>query len=247
MAACNSEWFENISAWHDGEVTTADAERIEAHLTACAPCRHLAALLGQVRATLVARSGTEVPARVRARAEAAARRPIPTRRLRWAVGGVAAAVAAAAALLISIPARGISPAMADELVSHHVRGFAREHPCDFDSTDPAAITRWLESRLGYTVTVTVPPGATLLGARLCTIEGTRTAALMYSRAGEPLTVFVPPPDSDAARETRAFAGSGVRCTRGPLGSAICATSGQQAMLAVAETDTETLAPALGLR
>ena len=82
-------------------------------------------------------------------------------------------------------------------------------------------------------------------ARICRIEGARTAALMYSRAGEPLTVFVPPPDSDAAKETRAFAGSGVRCTEGPLGNAICATSGQQAMLAVATTDIAALAPALG--
>jgi anti-sigma factor RsiW len=244
MAGCNREWFENISAWHDGEVTAADAERIEAHLAGCAACHRVAELLGRVRSSLVAGGKVEVSPRVRARAESVTRPA--RRRLPWiALGGVA--VAAAAALLLSVPVRGISPAMADELVSHHVRGFAREHPCDFDSSEPGAVSAWLQASLGYAVTVTVPPDATLLGARLCRIEGARTAALMYSRAGEPLTVFVPPPDSEAAKDARAFAGRGVRCTRGPLGNSICARSDEQPMLAVAETDAAALAPALGGR
>jgi anti-sigma factor RsiW len=158
-----------------------------------------------------------------------------------------AAAAAAAALLVGSPGRGVGAAMADELVSHHVRGFARERPCDFESSDPGAVAGWLEGKLGYAVTVPAVSGARLLGARLCQIGDTRTAALMYESGDKPLTVFVPPPGSDAATAARALAGRGVGCTQGPLGNAICARSVEQPVLAVAEVDVAALAPALGRR
>ncbi|WP_437713540.1 zf-HC2 domain-containing protein [Sorangium sp. So ce448] len=244
MAGCNREWFENISAWHDGEVTPEDAARIEAHVAGCAPCRRAAEVLGGVRRALVAKADGEVPERLRDRAEAAARNARARRRGPWAITGAVAAAAAAAALLVGSPSRGVSAAMADELVSHHVRGFARERPCDFESSDPGAVAGWLEGKLGYEVTVPAVSGARLLGARLCQIGGTRTAALMYESGDKPLTVFVPPPGSGAATAARALAGRGVGCTRGPLGNAICARSVEQPVLAVAEVDTAALAPAL---
>ncbi|WP_437742820.1 zf-HC2 domain-containing protein [Sorangium sp. So ce302] len=244
MAGCNREWFENISAWHDGEVTPEDAARIEAHVAGCAPCRRAAEVLGGVRRALVAKADGEVPERLRDRAEAAARNARARRRGPWAITAALAAAAAAAALLVGSPSRGVSAAMADELVSHHVRGFARERPCDFESSDPGAVAGWLEGKLGYAVTVPAVSGARLLGARLCQIGGTRTAALMYASGDKPLTVFVPPPGSGAATAARALAGRGVGCTRGPLGNAICARSVEQPVLAVAEVDTAALAPAL---
>jgi anti-sigma factor RsiW len=244
MAGCNREWFENISAWHDGEVTPEDAARIEAHLAGCAPCRRAAEVLGGVRRALVAKADGEVPERLRDRAEAAARNARARRRGPWAITAALAAAAAAAALLVGSPGRGVSAAMADELVSHHVRGFARERPCDLESSDPDAVAGWLERELGYAVTVPAVSGARLLGARLCQIGGTRTAALMYESGDKPLTVFVPPPGSGAATAARALAGRGVGCTRGPLGNAICARSVEQPVLAVAEVDTAALAPAL---
>ncbi|WP_438040551.1 zf-HC2 domain-containing protein [Sorangium sp. So ce128] len=244
MAGCNREWFENISAWHDGEVTPEDAARIEAHVAGCAPCRRAAEVLGGVRRALVAKADGEVPERLRDRAEAAARNARSRRRGPWAITAALAAAAAAAALLVGSPSRGVSAAMADELVSHHVRGFARERPCDFESSDPGAVAGWLEGKLGYAVTVPAVSGARLLGARLCQIGGTRTAALMYASGDKPLTVFVPPPGSGAATAARALAGRGVGCTRGPLGNAICARSVEQPVLAVAEVDTSALAPAL---
>ncbi|KYF73116.1 anti-sigma factor family protein [Sorangium cellulosum] len=248
MAGCNREWFENISAWHDDEVTPEDAARIEAHLAVCRPCRRAAEVLGGVRRALVAKADGEVPKRLRDRAEAAAqdaRHARARRRGRWAITAALAAAAAAAALLIGSPSRGVGAAMADELVSHHVRGFARERPCDFESSDPGAVAGWLEGKLGYAVTVPAVSGARLLGARLCQIGDTRTAALMYASGDRPLTVFVPPPSSDAATAARALAGRGVGCTRGPLGNAICARSVEQPVLAVAEVDVAALAPALG--
>ncbi|WP_437937373.1 zf-HC2 domain-containing protein [Sorangium sp. So ce341] len=245
MAGCNREWFENISAWHDDEVTPEDAARIEAHVAGCGPCRRAAEVLGGVQRALVAKADVEVPKRLRDRAEAAARSARAPRRRPFAITAALAAAAAAAALLVGSPSRGVGAAMADELVSHHVRGFARERPCDFESADPGAVAGWLEGKLGYAVAVPAVSGARLLGARLCQIGETRTAALMYESGDKPLTVFVPPPGSDAATAARALAGRGVGCTRGPLGNAICARSVEQPVLAVAEVDVAALAPALG--
>ncbi|MGK3970002.1 anti-sigma factor [Sorangium sp. So ce118] len=248
MAGCNREWFENISAWHDDEVTPEDAARIEAHLAGCGPCRRAVEVLGSVRRALVVKADGEVPKRLRDRAEAAARNvrnARAPRRRAWVITAALAAAAAAAALFVGSPGGGVGAAMADELVSHHVRGFARERPCDFESSDPGAVAGWLEGKLGYAVTVPAVSGARLLGARLCKIGDTRTAALMYESGDKPLTVFVPPPGSDAATAARSLAGRGVGCTRGPLGNAICARSVEQPVLAVAEVDVAALAPALG--
>ncbi|XYH97466.1 zf-HC2 domain-containing protein [Sorangium sp. So ce1128] len=247
MAGCNREWFENISAWHDNEVTPEDAARIEAHLAGCGPCRRAVEAVGSVRRALVAKAAGEVPRRLRERAEAAARNARAPRRRAWVITAALAAGAAAAALFVGSPGAGVGAAMADELVSHHVRGFARERPCDFESSDPGAVAGWLEGKLGYAVTVPAVSGARLLGARLCQIGNTRTAALMYESGDKPLTVFVPPPGSDAATAARALAGRGVGCTQGPLGNAICARSVEQPVLAVAEVDVAALAPALGRR
>jgi anti-sigma factor RsiW len=247
MEGCTREWFESISAWHDGEVTPADAARIEAHVAVCAPCRRVADALVSVRRALVEGADREVPRRVRERAEGAALRVPRRRRWPWATTGLVAAVAAAAALFLGWPGRSVSAAMADELVSHHLRGFARERPCELSSSDPAAVGAWLEEKLGYPVSVPELAGARLLGARLCHLGGSRTAALMYTSGETPLTVFVPPPGSGAARAARALAGRDVGCTKGPLGNAICAKSASQPMLAVAEEDTAALAPTLGGR
>ncbi|NLE49719.1 MAG: hypothetical protein GX614_15085, partial [Sandaracinaceae bacterium] len=47
MAGCNQEWFDNLSGYHDGELTPEDRARVEVHLTDCAACRRASALLGK--------------------------------------------------------------------------------------------------------------------------------------------------------------------------------------------------------
>jgi anti-sigma factor RsiW len=244
MAGCNEEWFENLSAWHDGEVTDADARRVEAHVAGCAACRRAASVLGRARAALGSAASREVPERVLARAEAAlvlrgSRRP-------WALRAAAAIgiAAAVAATIVSLPRHRLPPTVENELVDHHLVGFARERPCDFESSEPAAVASWLQDKLGYSVDVSIPPGARLLGARLCHIEGARTAALMLLYDEKPLTVFVPPEGSAAALTARSFAGDGLRCTSGPLGKTICAKGLGRPLLAVAEASPDAMASSL---
>lgn len=247
MAGCNQEWFENLSAWHDGEVTDNDAARIAAHVADCAACHRAAEMLGHTRAAFAASSATEVPDAVRERAAAALARPATSHARRWVWRGLAAAgVAAAAAVMFALPHRELPSNVEDELVNHHLVGFARERPCDFESSDPAAVAAWFEKELGYPVEVTVPAGARLLGARLCKLEGARTAAVMLVSGDDqkPLTVFVPRRDSPAALAARDYAGEGVRCTTGPLGKAICVKGAERPLLAVAEIGPAALASSL---
>lgn len=255
MQGCTPEWFEALSASFDGEATAEEASSVEAHLATCAACAEASSALDRLRGALAPRRDAErdAPAALRVReavlARAGAERDGKRQRRvgrRWAVGGALAA-AAAAVMLLASPRGGMQSAMATELVSHHLRGFARERPCEIESSDPSEISRWVQDRLGYRVDVKTPAGAQLIGARVCNIDGTRTAALMYRRDDVPLTIFAPPPGSEPAVAAARLARGDVGCTQGPLGSAICAVAYGEPALAVTESDAFALESALAQR
>lgn len=237
MAGCERRWFDEVSAWHDGEVSAAEAARIEVHLDACPACRAAAGALARVRSALARTAGDEVPKRVVARATAAA---APMRPRRRALVPLIAAAALAAATFVTWP-RGLGEALADEAVKHHLGGFTRERPCDFESSDPAAVATWIEGRLGYRVAVPTPADVRLVGARVCSLGGERTAALMYRSGDAPLTIFVPRAASNVASAVASYAGADVRCERGALSNQICATAAEQPMLAVSGVGAGALA------
>lgn len=217
MRVCRQEWSEPLSAWVDGEVGSEEGARVEAHLARCAACAATVRAHRALGAAMRARTDDEVPPRVMARA-----RGLAMRRRRWAWAAVAAvAVAAASMLALRPPASRLEETLAQELVTHHLRGFAREQPCELESDDPVAVRSWVEERLGYEVEVPQPEGVTLIGARACSLGGRRTAALLYRCEGAPMTLFVPPPGSEALSCAESFASSGARCTEGPMGERIC--------------------------
>jgi anti-sigma factor RsiW len=239
MAGCSEDWFESLSAWHDGEVSREDARRVEAHLSVCPVCRRELEALITISESLREASPVEVPARVRSAAEASVDHG-RVRRWWW--------LAAAAALPLLVGAmylrRGLPPAVAEEVVARHLGGFARAQPCDVESSDLERVSAWLAERVGYRVNVPVAERAQLIGGRLCHLCGERAAALMLRLGDTPLTVFVPPPGSDAAREATRLATQGDGCTSGPLKSWICARSTPQPMLAVGECEPSQLSAAL---
>jgi anti-sigma factor RsiW len=246
MERCNQQRFESLSAYHDGEVTRDDARRIEAHLATCAACRRDAERLAMISEHLLATPNEGVPARVRAAAEASVHGHSARRRWAW---GVAAAVAVAAAAVVVASALAVEPrdlpaAVSQEILLRHLGGFARSRPCDIESSDPQVVSAWLTEHAGYPVSVQVASDTQLLGGRMCRLCGDHAAAVMLRRGGTPLTIFVPPPNSDAARQAEHLAEEGLRCTAGPVGSAICASSAPQPMLAVAEGDSSQVSAAL---
>lgn len=248
MTGCSREWFENLSAYRDGEANADDVARIEAHVETCARCRDALDRLYTLGEALARLHPIEVPPRVVQRARAIVTSARGRRRLPRVLGFAVALAAAVVGLLFSLRHRGLEPAMADDLVAHHVRGFAREKPCDFETSDPTAASAWLSSQLGYSVRVPTPEGTRLLGVRLCKLEGVRTAALMYTHVETPLTIFVPPPGSGPAAHVAAFAGREVRCADGALHTRICAVGADQTMVAVEDgADARLLASTLAPR
>jgi len=245
MERCNQERFESLSAYHDGEVTRDDARRIEAHLATCAACRRDAERLAMISERLRATPNEAVPARVRAAAEASVRGHSARWRWGWGVAAAVAVTAAASvASILAVQSRDLPAAVSQEILLRHLGGFARSRPCDIESSDPQVVSSWLTEHAGYPVSVQVASDTQLLGGRMCRLCGDHAAAVMLRRGGTPLTIFVPPPHSDAARQAERLALEGPRCTAGPVGSAICATSAPQPMLAVAEGDSSQVSAAL---
>lgn len=241
MARCNQEWFDNLSAWYDGEVTRDDARRIEAHLAACEACRLDAERLAMISESLRVAPSEGVSARLRAAVEGSVRSNAWKRCWPLAVAAAAAVSLVASAI---VEPRALSSAVAQEILMRHLGGFARLQPCDIESSDPQVVSSWLTEHAGYPVNVHVASDTQLLGGRMCRLSGNPTAAVMLRRAGTPLTIFVPPPNSDAAHQAEHLADHGLRCTSGPVGSAICATSSPRPMLAVAESDASQVSAVL---
>lgn len=248
MEACSPEWRERLSAWFDGEAQAHERQAVEQHLARCVGCAREAARYAPLREALKAHAATEthVPPELTERVARLAPPPRPAfRRRRW-TAGLAAALASVGVLWTSWPS-GMNDALAMDLERHHLKAFSRATPCEFESSDPAAVKAWVEREVGYAVEVPVVPGATLLGARRCRLHGQLSASLLYRHeGGKAMTLFLPPPGSPAAREAASFAGAETRCTQGPIGERICVAprGGGQAALAVSELETPVLVDAL---
>ncbi|HET9958928.1 MAG TPA: zf-HC2 domain-containing protein [Polyangiaceae bacterium] len=241
MAGCTRDWFESVSTWHDGEVTPEDAERIEAHVRSCPECRLDAMRLGRIASALSESVEHEVPDRVSASARALMKRH---RRRRWPWAGGAIVAAAALVLVFRFGRASLPEAVAEEIVHRHVAGFARAPQQRFEASNAVTVSDWLSERMGYPVKVRAPANTELVGARVCSLCGSGTAAVMLRRGGTPVTIFIPPPGSEAARAAERLARKGVACTPGPDGNSICACRGAQPMLAVAASAPEQVSAAL---
>jgi len=228
--------MEILSACQDGEATAAEVAEVQAHLVGCARCQKSRETFQRIHQAF---------GELRLDADSAplpAPRPslasgLRTRR-RWPVLTAGALAAATLVALVWVPLPRHGSGLADELEARHLTAFARAAPCEFSSSDPAAVRAWVASNLGYNVEVPTIPDATLLGARRCTVHGGVTASLLYRRGEEALSLFLP--RAGTAIETEATRMSRVRsgCTVGRLGAAVCARPG---LFAVAETQGTALA------
>jgi anti-sigma factor RsiW len=237
MDECTEVGFLSLSAYHDGEVGPVEAEQIETHVKTCRACQRTLARLTSLSGTLQRSSSeTEVPAHVHA---VAAQRLKRGARPRWPLAAavlVACLGVSAVALAVVSKQRAARARVSEEVVTRHLAGFARPEPCDIDSADAKVVSAWLTEHAGYPVSVALPADMELLGGRVCHLCGAPTAAFMVRHGGAPLTVFVPPAGSEAAREAKRLADSTTSCTRGPLDFSICACASPQPMLAVAEAE-----------
>lgn len=111
-------------------------------------------------------------------------------RARWLAAGGAALLAAAAALLLMLrPGGGVPQQAVIPLVAE--AGRAPGDAAGLTSSEIAELEGWFAAQ-GYVVQVPDISEAYLVGGRIATVDGTRTAAVVYLFRGRPLTYFALP-------------------------------------------------------
>lgn len=128
------------------------------------------------------------------------------RRWPWMAALAAAILLLAVSGLWQLP-RGSAPSSSDvasAVGEDHWRELHHEH---IDSTDPAAVQRWLSARLPIPAQVMALQGGALQGARLCFLRGRLGAVLRYRVGASSVSYYVMPADTrgdDVNRERTAL-------------------------------------------
>lgn len=176
----------------DGEASPPDRAHVEAHLNACPPCRARVDAERAAREAVASRRDQlrdTAPAALRVRCSALCRASRHARR--WIPLSLAAAAGLVAAVMWAGTTDAGTPVLAAQLTLDHVKCFK------FNSQrvtgSPAALGAYWRERYGWPITV---PGGEdtgalrLSGVRRCGSSDGRTAHIMYTYKGKPLSLFV---------------------------------------------------------
>src|SRR5579863_2714582 len=196
-------------AYLDGELDAAGAEALEAHLVTCETCRARQRSRETLSATLRSAPYFRAPTALVGRLQGGrhVRRPSGgSARLAWAVAAAAVLVAAVSIAVTNYrTGRSADAAVADAVLSGHLRSLMADHLVDVASSDRHTVKPWFAGRLEFSPTVVdlAAAGFPLVGGRLDYLDGHPAAALVYRRREHTINLFVwPTTAADAAPETR---------------------------------------------
>jgi len=192
-----------LDAYLDGELAAGDARELEAHLAQCAECARFRDGRLELRAAIAAGvPAFQAPDLLRQRVRAALKTAAPARapyrlgfRSVWRPLAVAASLAVVAFGSWTLSLRhAAGEALADDVLSSHVRSLMPGHLTDVLSSDQHTVKPWFNGRLDFS-----PPvydfagrGYPLLGGRLDYVDGRAVAALVYGRRQHLINVFLWP-------------------------------------------------------
>lgn len=204
MYAC-PDVMKMMHAYLDGELDVKESIRVQTHLQECSICRDAfaseQAFLGLLRSHM---SATPAPAFARHRVSVALARDTRGRRREcrggfarhaaWlAVSGAVAAVLGAVAL--SKLTASAMPGMVRWAVAEHQAYVRDPDSLALHSSDPQAVSRWLEDRLHFSPDL--PPervkGVMLVGAQAVAEGGNHAAHLVYRLGDDTVSLLLTPP------------------------------------------------------
>ncbi|MCH8068654.1 MAG: hypothetical protein IID16_05195 [Candidatus Marinimicrobia bacterium] len=82
-----------------------------------------------------------------------------------------------------------SPAV-HALAQDHIASKLRENPLDLWTTNTAELERWFSMRVDFAVRIPTLDNLTLLGGRLCLINGERVVSLAFHKQSVPITLYI---------------------------------------------------------
>ncbi len=186
---------ELLSAYVDGELALERARALEEHIAGCPDCRARFDSTRTLKHGIARLRGREdAPAAVQARIEAAQlafRRDGRTFRLALAAA-VAFVILGISIFIYVLQRQSVATSI---LVADHYRSLPDVTPPQLASGDRVAVARYFEGRTPFHPFVPELRGATLIGARLCNVNGRKAELLLYDVSGATVSLFVCPLDA----------------------------------------------------
>jgi len=227
MNCDQSEFF--INGLVDGELDGEQAREVERHVASCSGCSETLSALRQIRDEIgIANLKDAAPASLRNRIEMAL--PIPSAEVidfatrkgarpsrRNFFGGFAAGAIASSALAASLALAVFTSqqqlAIADEVVSAHIRSLQAGHLIDVATSDRHTVKPWFNGRLDIAPPVVdlTAQNFELIGGRLDYIKGEPAASVVYQRHKHVINLFVAQRLSGSQANARADNIQGYNC------------------------------------
>ena len=202
---------ELVEAYLDGELDPGMKAALEEHLASCPNCTAICNHMRERQAAI--RSSApyyQAPAGLAQSIRDALEKEsnLPQRNMPWRSIAIAASVLLALSLGWNFahfrPAAPRTEAIAESILSDHIRSLIGTHLLDVASTDQHTVKPWFNGKLDFSPVVNdyASQGFPLIGGRVEYLAGRTVAALVYQRRKHVINLFTWPSDAASEKEGR---------------------------------------------